>query len=134
MRPSGASCRECATACQWRKLLDVRSGGETAPGASTARALAVRETNSQANEVAITFWILELWREPVIPVRVRGVSCDSRAALPQRLPLLRAARITCGASCTQLCCASVQEAGAAWRDTWPVGQGANIELVRPNDH
>ena len=64
--------------------------------------LAVRETNSQANEVAITFCVSEtnsqLWREPVTPVRVRGVSCDSRAALPQRLPLLRADRIRCGAS------------------------------------
>ena len=45
---------------QWRELLGVRSGGETAPSASTARALAVRVTNSQAIGVAITFWILEL--------------------------------------------------------------------------
>ena len=58
--PSGASCWECATASQWRELLGVRSGGETAPSASTARALAVRVTNSQAIGVAITFWILEL--------------------------------------------------------------------------
>ena len=66
--------------------------------------LAVRETNSQANEVAITFCVSEtnsqLWREPVTPVRVPGVRCDSRAALPQRLLPLRAARIRCGASCT----------------------------------
>ena len=94
--------------------------------------LSVRETNSQANEVAITFCVsetnIQLWREPVTPVRVRGVSCDSRAALPQRLPLMRTACIRCGASCTQFVCASLAEAGppqflpsptanAAWRDS-----------------
>ena len=45
---------------QWRELLGVRSRGDSAPSASTARALAVRVTNSQAIGVAITFWILEL--------------------------------------------------------------------------